>query len=72
MTWKCCALMTSTKVFNSLTLAYPICDQAAKEKGKDVPVDLDCLKYIGTIDKDCWPCICVVAAAEKWPIKGCN
>lgn len=52
--------------------AYPICDQAAKEKGKDVPVDLECMKYIGTIDKDCWPCICAVATAQHWNIKGCS
>jgi hypothetical protein len=64
--------MTSIKVINSINSAYPVCDEAAKEKGKDVPVDLECMKYIGTIDKDCWPCICAVAEAQHWKISGCK
>lgn len=46
---------------NWIYLAYPVCDKAAKEKGKDLPADLECMKYFTSIEKDCWPCICLVA-----------
>lgn len=50
---------------------FPICEAAAKEKGKDVPVDLNCMKYFVAVDQDCWPCICKVAKDQGWNIKGC-
>jgi hypothetical protein len=52
--------------------AYPICEKAAQEKGKDLPADLECMKYFTQMDKDCWPCICYFASVNKWHIKGCN
>jgi hypothetical protein len=55
-----------------LNIAYKACDEAAKEQGKDTPADLDCLKYFSGLKKDCWPCICQIAAAESWKIKGCT
>jgi hypothetical protein len=52
--------------------AYNSCDEAAKEKGKDTPTDLDCIKYFVGLRTDCWPCICQMAAYEGWTIKGCK
>ena len=57
---------------DDINKAYPICEKAAKEKGKDFDADLECLKYFASMEKDCWPCICVVAKKEGWHIKGCD
>ena len=56
---------------DDINKAYPICKKAAEEKGKDLPADLQCMKYMASVEKDCWPCICWVAEQEKWHIKGC-
>lgn len=55
-----------------LIQAFQYCDQAAKEKGKDQTADLNCLKWALTVEKDCWPCVCVIAKKEGWKIKGCD
>jgi hypothetical protein len=65
-------LVISTKVLIFLNLAYPICKKAAEAKGKDIDADLECMQYSYHVEKDCWPCICVVAHASGWKIKGCN
>ena len=57
---------------DDINKAYPICEKAAQEKGKDLPADLECVKYITQMDKDCWPCICFVAHTFNWKIKGCH
>ncbi len=49
------------KCIDDINKAYPICQKAAQEKGKDVPADLNCMKYLSSVEKDCWPCICWVA-----------
>jgi hypothetical protein len=69
--WKSSALTILLKVQLIIDKAYPICEAAAKEKGKDTPVDLQCMKYFMSIDQDCWPCICKVAKDQSWNIKGC-
>lgn len=51
--------------------AFPICEKAAQQKGKDVPVDLDCMKYFAQMGEDCWDCICWVAQVQKVHIFGC-
>lgn len=56
---------------DDINKAYPICEKAAQEKGKDQTADINCLKYMLSIRKDCWPCICWVAQINKWTIKGC-
>lgn len=56
---------------DDINKAYPDCEKAAREKGKDIPADLECMKYMAKVEKDCWPCICWVAQQEKWTIKGC-
>jgi hypothetical protein len=56
---------------DDINKAFPVCDKAAKEKGADVPADLNCLKYFASMGSDCWPCICWVAQINKWKIKGC-
>lgn len=56
---------------DDIYVAYPACQKAAQEKGKDVPVDLICLQYFANLSQECWPCICWVAKLEKWTIKGC-
>ncbi len=60
------------KCVDDINKSYKICDQAAKEKGKDLPADLECLKFLTSVEKDCWPCICFVAKTEGWKIKGCD
>lgn len=57
---------------DDINKGYPVCEQAAEEKGKDIPADIECMKFFAKIDKDCWPCICLVAEVNKWHIKGCN
>ena len=47
-------------------------EKAAEEKGKDIPADLECMKYLTEVEKDCWPCICYVAEKKDWKIKGCS
>lgn len=59
------------RCIDDINKAYPVCEKAAKEKGADVPVDLECLKYFASMEKDCWPCICWVAQINHWKIKGC-
>lgn len=56
---------------DDINKAYPVCDKAAREKGADVPADLDCMKYFASMGSDCWPCICWVAQINKWKIRGC-
>ena len=48
------------RCIDDINKAFPICEKAAKEKGADIPVDLECLKYFVSMEKDCWPCICWV------------
>ena len=57
---------------DDINRAYGECDEAAKEKGKDILVDLECVKFLGTVEKDCWPCICQVAQQNHWKIRGCS
>ena len=52
-------------------VAYPACEKAAKAKGKDLPADLECIKYFQKVEKECWPCICEIAHAAHWTVKGC-
>jgi hypothetical protein len=59
------------RCIDDINKAYPICEKAAQEKGKDVPTDLNCLKYFASIEQDCWPCICWVAQIQKWKLAGC-
>jgi hypothetical protein len=59
------------KCIDDINKAYPVCEKAASEKGRDVPVDLDCLKYFAQMGSDCWPCICWVAQINKWKVVGC-
>lgn len=59
------------RCIDDINKAYPVCKKSAEEKGKDLPADLECLKYMTTVEKECWPCICWVAQQEKWSIKGC-
>ena len=49
-----------------------MCDEAAKGKAEDPIIDIECFKYFTTVDKDCWPCICTVAEAQHWKVKGCK
>jgi hypothetical protein len=59
------------KCIDDINKAYPACKKAEEDKGKDLPADLECIKYMATVEKECWPCICWVAQQEKWTIKGC-
>jgi len=59
------------KCIDDINKAYPVCQKASQEKGKDVPVDLDCMKYFAQMGSECWGCICWVAQINKWKIKGC-
>lgn len=67
-----CPHDVEVKCIDDINKAYPICEKAAEEKGKDIPADLECMKYFTQVDKDCWPCICLVAQEAKWKIKGCD
>ena len=60
------------RCIDDINKAYPVCEKAAHEKGNDFPADLECMKYFTQMDKDCWPCICMVSHEMKWNIKGCN
>lgn len=60
------------KCIDDINKAFPVCEKAAQAKGKDIPADLECMKYMATVEKECWPCICYIAKQEKWNIKGCS
>ena len=34
------------KCQDDINKAFPICQKAAKEKGADVPADIECMKYL--------------------------
>lgn len=51
--------------------AYPVCMKAAQSGGSDVVADIACIKYYSKVQADCWPCICMIANAEKLNVKGC-
>lgn len=51
----------STKGKWCINEAYEQCDKAAKEKGADQTADINCLKFLLSARKECWPCICEVA-----------
>lgn len=57
---------------DDINKAYPVCEKAAEEKGKDLPADLECMKYITQMEKDCWPCICLIAHINHWKVRGCS
>ena len=59
------------RCIDDINKAEPVCEKAAKEKGADVPMDLECFKYFASMQKDCWPCICWIAELNHWHIKGC-
>ena len=50
-------------------LAYLICKKVAEFKGKNIPVDLKCMWYSIHVDKDCWPCICLISQTAGWKLK---
>ena len=52
--------------------AYEPCKKAAESGGADLPATLKCLKYYAKMRGDCWPCICMVAKAEKIHVQGCD
>lgn len=59
------------RCIDDINKAFAACEKAAQEKGKDVPVDLDCMKYFAQMGEDCWDCICWVAQVQKMHIFGC-
>ena len=56
---------------DDINKAYPVCEKAAHEKGKDINADLECMKYFTSVEKDCWECICLIANEAGWKVKGC-
>lgn len=52
--------------------ALDLCDKAAKEKGKDQTADINCIKYMVSVEQDCWPCICQIAKDNGFKVKGCT
>ena len=59
------------RCIDDINKAEPVCEKAAREKGADIPMDLECFKYFAAMEKDCWPCICWIAELNHWRIKGC-
>jgi hypothetical protein len=47
------------------------CQQAEEAKGRDPDPDLECVKYLIDLDRDCWPCICKFAEARHLKVRGC-
>jgi hypothetical protein len=66
-----CPHDTEVKCIDDINKAFASCEKAAHEKGKDVPVDLDCMKYFAQMGEDCWDCICWIAQIQKLHIFGC-
>ena len=66
-----CPVDREQKCVDDFRVALPYCVKAAEAQGKDVPADINCLKYFHTMEQDCWPCICYLADKEKVTIKGC-
>lgn len=53
-----CNQTLELKCLTDISQAYKVCEKAAEEKGADIIADLQCIKYLTTVEKDCWPCIC--------------
>jgi hypothetical protein len=66
-----CPHNIEVQCIDDINKAFPVCEKAAREKGSDIPVDLDCMKYFAQMGEDCWPCICWIAQINKWKIAGC-
>lgn len=66
-----CTQDLEIKCMSDISHGYKVCEKAAEEKGKDLPADIECMKYLASVEKDCWPCICFVAKKEGWKIRGC-
>jgi hypothetical protein len=44
-----CTHDAEVRCIDDINKAYAICDKAAKEKAKDLPADLECIKYLTTV-----------------------
>ncbi len=66
-----CPHTVEVQCIDDINKAFPVCEKAAREKGADIPVDLDCMKYFAQMGEDCWQCICWIAQINKWRIAGC-
>jgi hypothetical protein len=67
-----CSQDAEIRCINDINNSYKICTKAAQEKGKDLVADIECMKYLATVEKDCWPCICFVAKKKGWKVRGCT
>ena len=67
-----CSDLEQMECTDDIYYAYPACKKAAEQKGKDVDVDLTCLKYFAQMSSDCWGCICWFAKLENWKVIGCD
>ena len=66
-----CPHAQEVSCIDDINKAFPICEKAAHEKGADVPIDLECMKWFATVGEDCWNCICWIAKTQKLHIFGC-
>lgn len=67
-----CEELEQIKCQDDINIAYPMCKKAAEEKGKDMSVDLNCMKYFAKMTEECWACICWFAKKENWKVIGCD
>ncbi|MCB0369232.1 MAG: hypothetical protein KDD45_07180 [Bdellovibrionales bacterium] len=60
-----CPHDAEVKCIDDVNKAFDVCEKAAKEKGADVPADLECMKYFAQLGEDCWDCICWIAQVQQ-------
>lgn len=39
------------RCIDDINASFKVCDKAAKEKGKDIPADIECMKYLAQVEK---------------------
>jgi hypothetical protein len=44
-----CTHDLEVKCMDDINKAFPVCEKAAQEKGKDLPADLECMKYMTNV-----------------------
>lgn len=37
------------RCIDDINKAYPVCEKAAQDKGKDLPADIECMKYLASV-----------------------
>jgi hypothetical protein len=66
-----CTEPLEVQCVDNIVGAIKPCEEAAKEKGSDHNVDIDCIRHASGLRAVCWPCVCKVAKDNNVTVIGC-